>query len=232
MAQASGKRMDNWKRLESTTEFLVELEGITGYPLMVSNVGGTPETTGSWAVEEVAIEFAGWCSVQFKVWCIQQIKTLMTEGTVSIRENLERQFQPDRSIRELDHYTEWMGRVYGVPYKQRLVPIVVKKYYPDLPILPPTVEEKVSLPTEALLTPTQLAQELGIFYKTGNPNPRKVNDLLKGLGYQTQIGGQWSATERAKGLCDRKPVDTNSKTQRDQLLWNINILEVLKEFVC
>jgi len=45
MANASGKRMDNWKRLESTTEFLVELEGITGYPVLVSNVGGTPDTT-------------------------------------------------------------------------------------------------------------------------------------------------------------------------------------------
>lgn len=85
MAKASGKKIDNWKRLESTNEFLVALEHSLQCEVMVSNVGGSTETTGTWAIEEVAIEFAGWCSVGFKIWMITQIKTLMTEGTVSIK---------------------------------------------------------------------------------------------------------------------------------------------------
>ena len=31
-------------------------------------IGGVPSKQGTWAIEEVAIEFAGWCSVQFKIW--------------------------------------------------------------------------------------------------------------------------------------------------------------------
>lgn len=85
MAKASGKLIADWNRLKSTAEFMTEFEGIMGIPIMVSNVGGLPETTGTWAIEEVAIKFAAWCSVSFEIWMLQQIKTLMTEGTVSIK---------------------------------------------------------------------------------------------------------------------------------------------------
>lgn len=52
--------------------------------IMVSNVGGIPELTGTWAIEEVAIDFAAWCNTSFRIWIAQQIRTLMTEGTVAI----------------------------------------------------------------------------------------------------------------------------------------------------
>jgi hypothetical protein len=97
--------------------------------------------------------------------------------------------------------------------------------------LPPTPEELPSLPAQSLLTPTQIAKELGINYKTGAPNPRWVNEKLEVLGYQEKVGGQWSATPKAAGLCDRKPVDTDSRTQKDQLLWSADIIPVLQEFV-
>lgn len=85
MAKACNKKVNDWNRLSSTTEFLKEFEGITGISVIQSRVGNIPEAErGTWAIEEVAIEFAGWCSVSFKIWMIQQIKTLMTEGTVSL----------------------------------------------------------------------------------------------------------------------------------------------------
>jgi hypothetical protein len=61
----------------------------------------------------------------------------------------------------------------------------------------------------------------------------QVNKLLSGLGYQEKIQGQWSATKKAiaANLCDRKPVDTNSRTQKDQLLWSADIALVLKEHI-
>ena len=33
-----------------------------------TKIGGVSSKLGTWAIEEVAIEFAGWCSVQFKIW--------------------------------------------------------------------------------------------------------------------------------------------------------------------
>jgi len=85
MAKACGKQMGHWSQLKSTNKFLSELEGIIGIPIMVSNVGGLPENTGTWAIEEVAIKFAAWCSFEFEYWTLQMLKTLMTQGTVSIK---------------------------------------------------------------------------------------------------------------------------------------------------
>jgi len=60
MAKASGKKVNDWSRLSSTTEFLTEFEGITGIPVIESKVGNVAESErGTWAIEEVALEFAG-----------------------------------------------------------------------------------------------------------------------------------------------------------------------------
>jgi hypothetical protein len=101
MAKASGKQLGHWNTLKSTTEFLTVFESIIGIPIMVSNVGGLPETTGTWAIEEVALEFAGWCSVKFKIWMLQQIKTLVTTGTVSLPQVEQPQLPPNKVALEI-----------------------------------------------------------------------------------------------------------------------------------
>ena len=67
MAKASGKLLGDWNRLNSTKEFLSALESHMGFPIWETMKGGVPSKKGTWAIEEVAIEFAGWCSVQFKI---------------------------------------------------------------------------------------------------------------------------------------------------------------------
>ena len=84
MAKATGKQVGHWNVLDSTIEYVAKFESIIGIPIMTSSPGGSPETTGTWAIEEVAIKFAMWCNVEFEIWVTQQIRTLMTEGTVSI----------------------------------------------------------------------------------------------------------------------------------------------------
>jgi len=84
MAAATNKEVYGYTRNKETKDFLTEMESITQICVMVSNVGGAVETTGTWAIEEVAIDFAAWCNVKFRVWVSQQIRTLMTTGTVSI----------------------------------------------------------------------------------------------------------------------------------------------------
>jgi hypothetical protein len=85
MAKASDKRVNNWSQLNSTQEYLTELETITGIPVISSQVGGDVSNTGTWAIDEVAIDFAAWCSVKFRIWVNQQIKTLMTTGKVELK---------------------------------------------------------------------------------------------------------------------------------------------------
>jgi len=91
MAKASGKRIDNWKVNATTIEFLTALENSLESQVVLSIEGNTP-SSGTWAIEEVAIEFAGWCSVQFKIWMLTQIKTLLSEGIVSIKQQLPQNY--------------------------------------------------------------------------------------------------------------------------------------------
>jgi hypothetical protein len=77
MAKANGKLAADYMRLSSTTEFLTELESVMGIPITETIQGGIPEKQGTWGVEEVAIDFAQWCSVGFRIWVNRTIKELM-----------------------------------------------------------------------------------------------------------------------------------------------------------
>jgi phage regulator Rha-like protein len=150
----------------------------------------------------------------------------------SDRQNLENQFAPKPTQKEIRaSYGMWKA-AYGKPYADRWLSEMHQRYYPNLIGEAPQPQEMTSLATaKALLTPTKIAEELGILYKTGSGNGAKVNSWLVKLGYQISVGGRWSATDKAiaGGLCDRKPVNTNSHTQKDQLLWSASMVSILQE---
>lgn len=71
IAKASGKLFADWKRLKSTSELLSELQESMGIPidkmLYVNESSGDNSKRGTWAIQEIGIEFAGWCSVSFSL---------------------------------------------------------------------------------------------------------------------------------------------------------------------
>jgi prophage antirepressor-like protein len=174
---------------------------------------------------------------QFQNWvCEEVLPSIRKTGAYSIsndRENLEKQFRPKASVRDnLDAIKILKAGGHDKNYIQRLTIQMAKAICPG--IEPPQPTELISLATtRALLTPTKIAEELGWFCRTGkcSGNAQKVNSLLKELGYQDMVAGRWSATDKAisANLVDRKPVETNSRTQKDQLLWSADIVLILKE---
>jgi hypothetical protein len=44
-----------WAIEEVAIEYLRKLESIIGIPIMVSNAGGSTETTGTWAIKQVTV---------------------------------------------------------------------------------------------------------------------------------------------------------------------------------
>ena len=88
MAKASGKLIGDWNRLKSTTEFLNAFTQSMGFS--IDQVLDSNESTGSnlergtWAIKQIAIKFAAWCSVDFEIWMVNQIDTLITHGSVSL----------------------------------------------------------------------------------------------------------------------------------------------------
>lgn len=60
LCKAAEKFFADYRRLQSTNEFLVELHSVMGIPiteLVVVNQGGTPELQGTWVHPDVAINF-------------------------------------------------------------------------------------------------------------------------------------------------------------------------------
>jgi prophage antirepressor-like protein len=172
---------------------------------------------------------------KFQNWIFNEVlPSIRKTGSYSIdqgREKLEKKFKPLPTTQNyLDALKIAKAAKLPIQYIQRLGMQSIKQICPGLEAPNPT--ELASLPTtRALLTPTKIAEELNLLYKTGSGNGSKVNTLLKDLGYQDMIGGRWSATNRAieANLVDRKPVDTNSRTQKDQLLWSADIITILQE---
>jgi hypothetical protein len=88
MARVTGKQVGHWKQLDSTKEFIDKLEVIIGIPIITSKIGGQyiPEIErGTWGIQQLAINFASWCSVDFHIWVTEQITTLMTQGYVELK---------------------------------------------------------------------------------------------------------------------------------------------------
>lgn len=146
-------------------------------------------------------------------------------------ERLERQFLPTPTAKGLKEFYGLHKLMYGKAYADRWLAAKIKEYHPEYVGAAPQPEEQPKLIVEALLTPTDIAEQLGVTYKTGRANPEWVNKKLQELGYQEKISGQWSATSKAEGLADRRPVETNSRTQKDQLFWSAKVIDILKEHV-
>ena len=123
-----------------------------------------------------------------------------------------------------------LGMMFGPAYGESFTLINIKKHCPSVALPEVPAKDRSSLKSaEALLTPTEIAEVLGLAYKSsGKPNPRAVNSMLDTLGYQEKIEGKWSATEKGEPFSERKPVSTNSKSDKDQLFWYASIIEELR----
>lgn len=83
----------------------------------------------------------------------------------------------------------------------------------------------------AFLTPTKIAAELKILTNKGNPNPQRVNSLLKEIGLQESVGGHWHATEEGKKLSEAMPYTASSGHSGYQLLWSPKVIPMLRDLL-
>lgn len=76
MAKAVGKQVNDYLRLDSTNEYLKALSTETGNPVsgLVKVSKGGNIKQGTWAHPEVAIDFASWCNVNFRIWANRTLR--------------------------------------------------------------------------------------------------------------------------------------------------------------
>ncbi|MFO0089377.1 MAG: KilA-N domain-containing protein, partial [bacterium] len=170
MAKASGKQLGHWNTLKSTTEFLTVFESVIGIPITETVQGGQPTLQGTWAIEEVALEFAGWCSVKFKIWMLQQIKTLVTTGTVSLPQVV----QPKLTSRQVAVETaKAVAEIEGLISRNnpRLAQFLIDHAISD------SIPNQNLLASESLQGVVEIAEEMGM--KVNMSNRSQLGKFVK-----------------------------------------------------
>lgn len=80
MAKPFGKRPGDYLRLPSTNELITAIvrKSHKSENQVVSTVKGSMENGGgTWMHEDLAIDFAQWLSIDFRLWCNQKLKELL-----------------------------------------------------------------------------------------------------------------------------------------------------------
>jgi hypothetical protein len=82
MAKAAGKLVADYLRIDSTKEYLEALSYDMGIPIssLIHVVQGKGKFQGTWAHPEIAIDFASWCNVQFRIWANRTLHRGMTNS--------------------------------------------------------------------------------------------------------------------------------------------------------
>lgn len=211
MAKPFGKSTKDWMVNKSTTEFLNELSSVRGIPLsqlvVVKKGNSSQFDQGTWMHEDVALEFARWLSPKFAIWCNDQIKELLTTGTVSLPQD----------------YVSALRALADAEEKKILEKQRADKAEKQLTVLAAEVETmkpKVSyldtiLNSKGTVTITQIAQDYGYSAKA-------FNSKLAALRIQHKVGGQWIlyAPYLTQGYVHSKSVPITHNSGRTEIKLN------------
>ena len=127
MAEANGKRIDNWMRLKETTLLLREFENQQIAPsdlreqskpaliTITSGVKGKRGGGGTWAHPDIAIQFAQWCNPAFALQVSKWVREWMTTGRNPLadmdRVGLRDSLKDDSRLRMTDQVKEYLEQI-------------------------------------------------------------------------------------------------------------------------
>jgi len=230
MCQATTKRLNDYKRLKSTKEYIKALASDAGIPAsqIIQVIKGvtknrTAQEQGTWIHPYASIHLAIWCSPDFAVIVTKWVFELLTKGTVSLN--------PDKSHQEITTFAEEQAKkldnigIIGNAKQISLNNSIKEKF--DLDIL--KILNIKSQPAEiqqALLNPTKIAE------RTGLQSARKVNLKLIETGLQIKHYDQkkqiyYELTKEGLKYAQYQDVGIG-KTTRRTIKWYESILELIK----
>ena len=158
MAKPFGKLSKDYLKNQSTKDFLEALSARRNVlPTDLVKVINGGSYFGTWMNEDIALDFAQWLSVDFKLWCNDRIKELFRYGVTATPQTLEQMLDnPDVLILTLQKLKEERAE------KDRLK-LQNEQQEKVLKLSAPKVEyyEKV-LSSVSTYTTTLIAKELGM----------------------------------------------------------------------
>lgn len=170
MSKPFSKSPSEYLRLPSTRKLIDAVMGksrIDENQLVKTLRGGNIQ--GTWIHEDIALDFAQWLSVDFKLWCNDRIKELLKHGMTATPSTIEDLLNnPDTLIKTLEALKSERAE------KERLQ-IQNQKQHEALQLSAPKVEYyNEVLTSTSTYTTTLIAKELGMSAMCLN---RKLNDL-------------------------------------------------------
>ena len=153
MAEASGKKVADYFRLKSTKEYLDGLSAVMGIPVTALTKGfqggNNQKSQGTWAHPEVAIDFAKWCSVPFRIWANRTLRHVIEEQVSPEPEPM--QLPPaDVRIRDYANAMQYLEEKLGIDLqnprmKQHYQDVINNIVLDDQKQLPPSKERWIGI---------------------------------------------------------------------------------------
>ncbi|MEM8611753.1 MAG: KilA-N domain-containing protein [Cyanobacteria bacterium P01_H01_bin.105] len=220
MAKASGKKVAGYLRLKSTKDYLeglsLDVQIPTSKLIEIVQGRGDAIEQATWAHPEIAIDFAKWCSVPFRIWANRTLRLLIANKEVQVEvEPASLELPPAEKaklaieiVREAFADLEFGSSAQQsnslkagilLSTAQEACPELASSLLPAQKFLAAT--NTVDAEDVVWLTPTSLGQRLGI-------SAVKVNRLLKEMGLQI------SNHKPAKGEPSYLPTEKGQKYSR------------------
>lgn len=181
---------------------------------------------------------------KFKHWVTSEVlPTIRKTGSYSIPQVTPNPHYRTRmigtAVRDVGKTAEALEKVFGCRHGMALATassMVGEAYGIDM-----TPVQRL-IPAEdnpGTLSPSQIAESLGLFNKQGNPDAQTVNRMLQSCGLQDKPrdtsganlkNAKWFLTEEGKFYGEQKPMDNKRTGYRGyQICWNADVLSLLRK---
>lgn len=192
MAKAFGKTPKDYLRTQSAQELInalsVRLKCLTADLVKVVQGG---DIQGTWLHEDIALDFAQWLSVDFKLWCNDRIKELLKTGVTTISDEDEAIYNAMNILQK---------RLEASKQQVQMLENKVELQETEIKYLAPKAKytDEV-LQSTSTFTTTQIAKDLGM-------SAQALNQKLKERKIQFFQSGQWFLTHtyQDKGYTDMR----------------------------
>lgn len=217
MAKPFGKRPNDYLALASTKELISAItkkNGISENQLVMTIVGSPANGGGTWLHEDVALDFAQWLSIDFKLWCHDRIKELIQVGFTATPATLEAMIaNPDLVIGMATQLKQL--RAENAEKQRKIEEDAPKVEYHD-----------AVLSSHGFLTVNMIATAIGI-------SDRKLNKLLCEWGVQYKESGCYHlyAPYRGKGYAKQIPYPYRDSMNQIKTKQHLYWTEVGKKFI-
>ena len=194
MAKAFGKRPIDYLRLPNTKELIdaiVRKSHKSENQLVITSTGMPEFGGGTWLGEDLALDFAQWLSVDFKLWCNDRIKELLKTGVTTISNEDEAIYNAMNILQK---------RLEARKQQVQMLESKVELQEAEIKYLTPKAQytDEV-LQSTSTFTATQIAKDLGM-------SAQSLNQKLKDRKIQFFQSGQWFLTRdyQDKGYTDMR----------------------------